>query len=131
VIVTDSSVLTEAFTKAKRGLAARAELARDVEWLAPAHWKIEVVSAVRGLVHGREIPEEAGLRLVRQLPTLRISTVQLDELLPRIWELHGRMTPYDAAYVAAAEAHACPLVTADARLARAGGLRCEIRLVSG
>jgi predicted nucleic acid-binding protein len=36
---------------------------------------------------------------------------------------------YDAAYVALAEALAIPLLTADARLSRAAGLRCEIKLV--
>ena len=49
-------------------------------------------------------------------------------LLPRMWELRGCVSGYDAAYVASAEAYECPLVTADVRLARIGGLRCEVRL---
>jgi predicted nucleic acid-binding protein len=40
-----------------------------------------------------------------------------------------RRTAYDAAYVAAAEKLACPLVTGDGRLAKASGTRCEIKLV--
>ncbi|MFE4515656.1 hypothetical protein ACFRMQ_15865 [Kitasatospora sp. NPDC056783] len=36
-------------------------------------------------------------------------------------------TPDDAAYVAVAEVYGVPLVTADLRLMRAGGPRCEIR----
>lgn len=47
-------------------------------------------------------------------------------LIPRIWELRDNLTPYDASYVALAEALGCPLVTADARLAAAPGVRCEI-----
>jgi len=35
----------------------------------------------------------------------------------------------DAAYVTLADALAIPLLTADARLFRAAGLRCEIKLV--
>ena len=39
------------------------------------------------------------------------------------------MTPYDAAYVALAEALAVVLVTADAILARAPGSHCAIELL--
>ena len=42
-------------------------------------------------------------------------------LLPRMWELRANLTAYDAAYVAAAEAYECALLTTDARMARASG----------
>ena len=41
------------------------------------------------------------------------------------------MTPCDAAYVALAEALDVVLVTADERLARATGIRCEIEVIAG
>ena len=47
----------------------------------------------------------------------------------RAYELRENVTAYDAAYVALAEALDCPLLTADARLARAPGIRCEVELV--
>lgn len=50
-------------------------------------------------------------------------------LLPRCWELRHNLTPYDAAYVALAEALGSELVTADRRLARAPGLACPIKVV--
>jgi predicted nucleic acid-binding protein len=50
-------------------------------------------------------------------------------LAGRVWELRGNVTAYDATYVALAEVLACPLVTADARLARAPGLRCVVTVV--
>ncbi len=50
-------------------------------------------------------------------------------LLPRVYALRNNITPYDAVYVALAEALNCPLVTADARLANAPGIRCEVQLV--
>jgi len=39
----------------------------------------------------------------------------------RIWQLRDNLTAYDASYVALAESLGCALVTADARLSRAGG----------
>lgn len=50
-------------------------------------------------------------------------------LMPRIWELRDNLTPYDAAYVALAEALGATLLTADARSTRAPGLRCEVELL--
>ncbi len=49
-------------------------------------------------------------------------------LAARIWELRENLTAYDAAYVALAEALDAPLVTMDARLARAPGVRAEVEL---
>lgn len=50
-------------------------------------------------------------------------------LIGRIWELRDDLTPYDAAYVALAEALEAPLLTADRRLARAAGAGCEVELL--
>ena len=51
-------------------------------------------------------------------------------LLGRVYELRFNVTPCDAVYVALAEVLGYDLLTADARLARATGPRCEIRLVT-
>lgn len=53
----------------------------------------------------------------------------IEPLLPRIWELREDVTTADAAYVALAEHLGAPLVTTDARLARASGPRCEFQLI--
>ena len=47
----------------------------------------------------------------------------------RVWDLRANLTPYDAAYVALAESLGCVLVTSDARLARAPGIRCEVEVL--
>lgn len=49
-------------------------------------------------------------------------------LWPRAWELRTNLSAYDALYVALAEQLNAPLLTADARLARAPGLRCVVEL---
>jgi predicted nucleic acid-binding protein len=49
-------------------------------------------------------------------------------LVERIWELRENLTAYDAAYVELAEALDAPLVTLDARLAQASGIRAAVEL---
>ena len=53
-------------------------------------------------------------------------------LLERVWDLRNNLTTYDPTYVVAAEALDCPLLTADARLARAPGPgpECPITVVT-
>jgi predicted nucleic acid-binding protein len=48
-----------------------------------------------------------------------------------VWEAREQLSAYDAAYVALAEALDASLLTADARLARAPGLRCPVTVVPG
>ncbi|MER7010717.1 type II toxin-antitoxin system VapC family toxin [Saccharopolyspora sp. NPDC000359] len=131
MIVVDASVLANMLLYAdERGRRARAVLGRDVEWAAPEHWKAEVFSVVRGLALGRKIKEAQGVRAIERLPLLGVEHVSLDELLPRMWQLRSAISGYDAAYVALAEMRGLPLVTADARLARAATSCCRVELVA-
>ena len=50
-------------------------------------------------------------------------------LLDRVWELRENVSAYDASYLALAEALGCGLLTADARLGRAPGVRCLVTVV--
>ena len=50
-------------------------------------------------------------------------------LLPRIWQIRGNLTAYDAVYIALAEALDAPLVTCDDRLAAAPGHSARVILV--
>ena len=64
-----------------------------------------------------------------QADLLRLE-IELFPFIPfadRVWELRGRITSYDAWYVAIAESFGCPLATLDRRLSRAaGGSACDI-----
>ena len=89
----------------------------------------EVVSVLRrhvtaGLLAAGEA--RAALNVWKRLGLIRYPLVPL---MDRIWELRSAVTAYDAAYVALAEALDCPLVTADARLSAANGLRCAFTVV--
>jgi predicted nucleic acid-binding protein len=47
----------------------------------------------------------------------------------RLWELRDDLSAYDASYVVLAELLGCDLLTADARLSRAPGIRCAVTVV--
>ena len=131
MIVVDASVLADALIDdGPVGVAARAALAADPHWAAPAHLLVEVVSVVRGRALGGKLGPVRAQDAVDALPTLVIDRVDIAALVDRMWQLRGSITAYDAAYVAAAEALGCSLVTADGRLAKANGVRCEIRVLS-
>ncbi len=69
---------------------------------------------------------QVGCVLLEQLP-LQVHPSR--RLLPRMAELAPSVAAYDSAFVALAEALEVPLVTIDARLGRAHGPRCEIRVL--
>jgi predicted nucleic acid-binding protein len=130
LIIIDASVLANAFTDdGPVGQRSRAELARDAHWAAPEHLVVETFSAVRGRHLGSKISRRRAQDALDALASSTIELLSTTFLLPRMWQLRENLTGYDAAYVAAAEAYDCPLLTADARLTRVGDLRCEIRLV--
>ncbi|MGZ4619783.1 MAG: type II toxin-antitoxin system VapC family toxin [Frankiaceae bacterium] len=126
MIVIDASAMVTLLVAAS-GVPAVRLLAQPL--IAPSHLVIEVVSAVRNLVRADALDEPTAFRALDQLVALPVELTS--PTVPRIWELRHNLTPYDAAYVALAEARSCPLVTSDARLARVPGPRCDIQLLGG
>lgn len=125
MIVADASVVVEALL---RDGAARAAL-REGDVHTPHLVDSEVLSTLRRMAAGAQIDEPAAvlsLHALRQFGLLRHAVFGFSD---RIWELRHNVTTYDAAYVALAEAIECPLLTTDARLTRAPGLRCPVTLV--
>jgi predicted nucleic acid-binding protein len=132
VIVVDASVLADALVDdGPVGDAARAVLASDPHWAAPAHLLVEVVSVIRGKTLARKLGLARAQEAVAALPTLVVDYIDAAQLIDRMWQLRGNITAHDAAYVAAAEILGCPLVTGDGRLAKTNSLRCEVRLIAG
>jgi predicted nucleic acid-binding protein len=125
VIVLDASAAVLALLNDGEARRSVAREAVAVPHLVDA----EVAHALRAQVRrGRVGGGDAGAALARwaRLGLRRFPAVGL---LPRIWELRGNLTAYDATYVALAEALDCRLVTADARLAAAPGPACAITVV--
>ena len=107
----------------------RSRIARPGETLHIPHlFEIEVLHALRSLtLRGTVSSERARLALDRLRDT-RFVRYPHTALTERIWELRENLTAYDAAYIALAEALDAPLVTTDARLARASGIRAAVEV---
>jgi predicted nucleic acid-binding protein len=122
IVVTDASVIV-------RGLEVDGEARRflvEEEIQIPHLADSEIIHALRAQVRrGRVSGEDAASRL-RQWRHLGVARYPSVMLLPRVWDLRDSLSAYDATYVALAEALECPLATADLRLVRAPGPRCEI-----
>ncbi|MGD9573394.1 MAG: type II toxin-antitoxin system VapC family toxin [Thermoleophilia bacterium] len=124
MIVADASCIVGAL----QGPGEARDLLASEHVVVPHLVDAEVANAFRGLVARGALSEgDARVRLGAwtRYAARRQSTAGL---LPRIWGLRATLTAYDATYVALAEALGCPLVTCDARLARAPGPRCPIRV---
>lgn len=89
----------------------------------------EIVHALRGTVRSGDLAAADAEKALATWARLGMERVPIVGLLERIWELRENLTAYDATYVAVAEALGVPLVTADARLARAPGSTCPITVV--
>jgi predicted nucleic acid-binding protein len=91
---------------------------------------LEVLSVFRRAARQGAMDGRRRAMALADLADLDLERVTHRPLLERIWELHPNLTPYDAAYVALAEALDATLVTADQRLARAPGSRCTIECLT-
>lgn len=130
MIVVDASVLANAIADDDAdGDAARDALRDRAGCSAPDLVDVETVAVLRRRWLARTLPARRFAAAVKDLEDLAIDRYPTGRLMQRAYELRDNVTPYDAAYVALAEVLDCPLVTADARLARASGIRCEVELV--
>jgi predicted nucleic acid-binding protein len=87
-----------------------------------------VTSVVRTLEARRQLSPALATRAIDELLAVDLVRYSHELLVPRVWQLRGNLTAYDAAYVALAENLASPLVTCDRQLAAAPGNRARIEL---
>lgn len=94
------------------------------------HRWLSSTSVLRAAVRGRWLDDRRAALALTDLVDLPLERAPHTPLLVPIWQLAANVTPYDAAYVALAEALDVGLLTADRRLARARGPTCEIEVVA-
>ena len=129
MIAVDASVVAAALTDAtEMGDAVRTRLHNEVI-TAPALMDIEVASVIRKGVRTGRLEPRAARRALDDLRSMPWQEVGHSPLLGRVWELRENVTTYDASYVAVAELREVPLLTLDARLARATGPKCRFEVV--
>lgn len=120
MIVVDASAALSALLNTG---PARVTLANE-QLHAPHLVDSEVASGLRRHVAAGRIAANAGWTALDTWRRLGLTRYPTHGLLERIWALRDSLSAYDAAYVALAESLDCSLLTADARLSHAPGIRC-------
>ena len=130
MMVLDASALLEVLMRTVPGISLEQHIFQPGETLhAPHLIDLEVLQVLRRYVQRRDMSVERASEAVEDFADLPIARYPHEPFIGRIWELLGRVTAYDAAYVALAEALDAPLVTRDRRLAGASGHRANVRLL--
>ncbi len=125
MIVVDASAALSALLNtgpARRSLASE-------QLHAPHLIDSEVANGLRRRVAAAQLGADVGWTVLDTFRRLGMTRYPVFALLDRVWELRDNLSAYDASYVALAELLGCSLLTADARLSRAPGIRCPITVV--
>jgi predicted nucleic acid-binding protein len=130
VIVIDASALLELLLQTDKAeqIGATA-LAPDERLHAPHLLDVEVTQALRRLVQLKQVTASRATQVLEDYGQLAIERHVHLPFLERIWQLRDAVTAYDGMYVALAEALDAPLMTCDAKLARAQGHGATVVLV--
>ena len=96
---------------------------------APHLLDIEVAHVLRRYSLSGELDPERGAAAIQDLADMPLQRCPHGPLLERIWEIRSRLTAYEAAYVALAEALDAPLLTRDRKLASSAGHGAVIELL--
>ena len=131
MLVVDTSAVIAALAGRPPNHAVVERLGGDGDLAAPHLLDVEFLHALRRLVLGHRLGEDRAADARDDLAALAITRYQHTLVADRVWELRHGLTAYDATFVALAELLEAPLVTCDARLARAPGHRATVELFQG
>lgn len=129
MIVVDASVLAPALADDGVDGDRVRERVRDEQLAAPELIDLEILSTLRRAVRSGRLDERRSGQALDDLAALPLRRVSHQALLRRAWDLRDNLTAYDAAYVALAEALDALLLTADAAMGKASGIRCEVEVL--
>ncbi len=131
MLVVDASALTELVLLRPAATRVRAQIVEH-EMHAPHLLDIEVISAVRRLLGRGGVTERRASAAVSAFLKLPVERYPHSILGLRVWDLRKNFSPYDAVYLALAEklrGGGVPLLTADARLARATRKHTDVEVI--
>lgn len=130
MLVVDASALAPALADDGRdGDTARTRLGGEM-LAAPELIDLEVAAVIRRQLRAGELDDRRAELALDDLAAIPLRRASHRLLVARCWELRENLTVYDASYVALAELLEVALLTADARLAGAPGLRCEVDVLA-
>jgi predicted nucleic acid-binding protein len=129
--VLDASVVVEYVGGGEHADAARARILGDRRALwAPHLMDAEVGHVLRRAVLAGELSAALAREALADLAALPVQRVGHLGLMERAWALRANLTFHDAIYVALAERLELPLLTLDARLAAAPGIRAQVDVLA-
>lgn len=130
MIVVDASFGVEVVRRTPAGAAGLRRLFGEPRpYHVPHLFDLEIAHVLRRMVLAGETTPARGRAALDALVLLPLQRHAHTHLLERVWELRENVTAYDAVYVALAESLGATLLTADARLARAPGVRAEVEVI--
>jgi predicted nucleic acid-binding protein len=131
VLVVDTSAIVAALVGRPRDQRLVDRLGADGDLHAPHLLDVELLHALRRLVHSGELSRDRAADARTDFASLAVVRYGHVALADRVWELHDSLTAYDATFVVLAELLEAPLVTCDGRLARAPGHHAMVELYQG
>jgi predicted nucleic acid-binding protein len=130
LIVIDASALLEILLRTNRAERLMERAFSSSERLHSPHLiDVEVTQALRRLAQHGDVTIARAAQALDDLASVPLERHAHQLLLPRIWQLRDSLSAYDGAYVALAEALDAPVLTCDAKLARAHGYRAHVELI--
>ncbi|HEY2577667.1 MAG TPA: type II toxin-antitoxin system VapC family toxin [Streptosporangiaceae bacterium] len=127
-LVIDASLVVSALVDAgDTGRWAESLLASD-HLSAPHLMPVEVTNILRRAAAKGEITQDIASMAHADLLDLRVELYPYAPFAPRVWELRGNVTSYDAWYIAVAESLGSSVATLDRRMASAPGPRCSFEV---
>ena len=130
MIVLDASALVELLLETPRGRSIAARISDPATSLHIPHLAdVEVTQALRRYVRDGALEAVAAHSALDDLRALDLERHSHEALLDRVWQLRNNLSAYDAIYVALTEALDAVLLTSDAKLFKASGVRARRELV--
>jgi predicted nucleic acid-binding protein len=129
--VVDASVLVEYLAGGEHAQQARWRILKEPGRLwAPHLIDAEIGHVLRRGTLAGELSGNAARAALEALVSVPLRRAHHRGLLERAWSLRANVSFYDGLYVALAERLDLPLLTLDARLARAPGLRDRVEVIA-